>query len=256
MEQNLNELFWNASVDEIKKGYITRDDNYICIICGERFVKGQIYPIDTNLYDAKKAAQLHITSQHQSMLDYMISMNTNFLGITEIQKQLIRLLATGTPDKEVANQMGINASTVRNHKYRLREKEKQAKLFLALMQLLQEEQDKPLTVIDDTKLCETSKTATMVDDRYDVTEIEKEKIIKTYFDEVGRLKNYPAKEKRKIIVLEQISTQFKKGKLYNEIEVNRILERIYEDYVSLRRALIEYGFMERKNGGEGYWVKE
>lgn len=256
MEENLNALFWNASLEEIKKGYIEQKESYVCIVCGEQFIKGEIYPIENKLYDAEKATKLHIKATHESMLSYMLGMNTNFLGVTEIQKQLITLLATGAADKEVATQMGINASTVRNHRYRLREKEKQAKLFLALMQLLQEEQDKPLTVVDDSKLCETSKTATMVDDRYDVTESEKEKIIKTYFDEVGCLKNYPAKEKRKIIVLEHLSTQFKKGKLYSEAEINRILGRIYEDYVSLRRALIEYGFMERKNGGDSYWVKE
>lgn len=256
MEENLNALFWNASLEEIKKGYMEQSESYVCIICGEHFVKGEIYSVENKLYDAEKAMKLHNQAAHGSMLSYMLGMSTHFLGITEIQKQLVTILATGAADKEVATQMGINASTVRNHRYRLREKEKQAKLFLAFMQLLQEAQDKPLAVVDDSKLCETSKTATMVDDRYDVTETEKEKIIKTYFDEVGRLKTYPAKEKRKIIVLQHLATQFKKGKLYSESEMNRILGRIYEDYVSLRRALIEYGFMERKNGGDSYWVKE
>lgn len=256
MEENLNELFWNADIEDIKKGYINRDSDYVCIVCGETFTKGQIYSIEGNLYDAEKTAQLHISAQHQSMLHYMLGMNTSFLGITDIQKQLIELLASGRSDKEVAAAMGINASTVRNHRYRLREKEKQAKLFLALMQLLQEAQSKPLTRIDETKLCETTKTATMIDDRYDTTEAEKNKILSTYFDEVGRLKNYPAKEKRKIIVLGHISALFKKGQFYTEAEINRTLERIYEDHVTLRRALIEYGFMDRIDGGKKYWIKE
>ena len=61
--------------------------------------------------------------------------------------------------------MGIHPSTVRNHKYRLREKEKQAKLFLALMQLVEASQDEPIQQVEGTMLHSTSKTATMVDDR-------------------------------------------------------------------------------------------
>jgi hypothetical protein len=56
--------------------------------------------------------------------------------------------------------------------------------------------------------------------------------------------------------LEEISKNFSKGKTYSEKEVNRILQRVYEDYVSLRRALVEYGFIERTNDGRKYWLKE
>ena len=256
MDENLNELFWNADLEALKEGYMTREMDYVCIICGETFTKGQIYSADGNFYDAHKSAELHIAKKHHSMLHYLLGMNTNFLGITEIQKQFIEMLATGISDKEVATKMSISPSTVRNHRYRLREKEKQAKLFLALMQLLQDAGNRPLSLVENSKLEETSKTATMVDDRYNTTEAEKQKILSTYFDEVGKLKNYPAKEKRKIIVLSHISTLFKKGRFYSELEVNRTLKRIYEDHVTLRRALIEYGFMDRVDGGKQYWIKE
>ncbi|MBE3101811.1 MAG: DUF2087 domain-containing protein, partial [Firmicutes bacterium] len=59
-----------------------------------------------------------------------------------------------------------------------------------------------------------------------------------------------------IIVLEEITKNFSKGKSYSEKEINVILKRIYEDYATIRRALIEYGFIERKNDGSSYWVKE
>ncbi|MCI1580038.1 MAG: DUF2087 domain-containing protein, partial [Clostridium beijerinckii] len=72
----------------------------------------------------------------------------------------------------------------------------------------------------------------------------------------GGLKSYPAREKKKIIVLEEISRNFSKGKQYSEKEINRILKRVYEDYVTIRRALIEYGFIERKKDGSSYWIKE
>ncbi len=75
-------------------------------------------------------------------------------------------------------------------------------------------------------------------------------------DETGAIKTYPSKEKKKIIILKEVVKNFSKGKIYSEKEINRILKRIYEDYASLRRALVEYGFIERSNDCSGYWVKE
>ncbi|MFR2551837.1 MAG: DUF2087 domain-containing protein [Clostridioides difficile] len=39
--------------------------------------------------------------------------------------------------------------------------------------------------------------------------------------------------------------QFERGKKYSEKEVNQILESIYDDFATIRRYLIEYGFMSR-----------
>ena len=62
---------------------------------------------------------------------------------------------------------------------------------------------------------------------------------------------------KKIIVMKEVIKNFKKDAVYTETEVNRILKRIYEeDYPSLRRALIEYGFMERTADGSVYRVRE
>jgi hypothetical protein len=138
----------------------------------------------------------------------------------------------------------------------LREKEKQAKLFLSLMDLFSMKTDKNINKLEKEVICDAHKTATAVDDRYNITDKEKEDIIKIYINENGGLKSYPVKEKKKIIVLNEIVKNFSKGKNYSEKEVNRILKRVYEDYATLRRALVEYGFIERKNDGSNYWVKE
>ena len=96
-------------------------------------------------------------------------------------------------------------------------------------------------------------TARMLDDRYNVTESERRKIIATYFDETGALKECPAREKKKIVVLEVIAQNFQPGRSYPEKEVNRILERIHPDHAYIRRLLIEYGFLERTRSGSEYW---
>lgn len=74
-------------------------------------------------------------------------------------------------------------------------------------------------------------------------------------DENKALKSYPAKEKKKIILLKEISKNFVEGKKYKEVEINRILKRIYEDNVSIRRDLINYGFLDRTKDCKEYWVK-
>ncbi len=49
-----NEFFWRASIDEIEKGLVETEEYIKCIVCEEIFIKGRIYEIGGNLYDAKK----------------------------------------------------------------------------------------------------------------------------------------------------------------------------------------------------------
>ena len=72
-----------------------------------------------------------------------------------------------------------------------------------------------------------------------------------YFDEDGRLLTMPRKQSRKLAVLDLIASRFVPGVHYLEVEVNRELIGIYPDYVALRRALIDFGLMDRADGR--YW---
>lgn len=256
MDTKYKELFWTAGLKEIKTGLIESDTDFKCIICEESFEKGRIYEIDSKLYDAGKAAEIHIGEKHGSMLEYLLNMNPAFTGLSEVQKQLLSLMAEGLSDKEAAKKLGVAQSTIRNHRFKLREKEKQARLFLSIMDLLSKNTERKISSMDKDDLCDAHKTATTLDDRYNISDKERESIIKSYISENGGLKSYPVKEKKKIIVLSEIAKNFFKGKVYPEKEINRILKRIYEDYATLRRALIEYGFLDRTNDGSSYWVKE
>lgn len=257
MENKNCEIFWNASIDEIKNGYVCSDGEIRCLVCGERFEQGQIYQIDSKFYDASKAVQIHIKKDHGSMLNYIVNMNSTFTGISEAQSNMILLFAEGFSDKEIATKLGLAQSTIRNHRYKLREREKQAKLFLAVMELLSNSTKKNINMMDDSIICDAHKSATTLDDRFNITDKEKEKTIATYMDENGGLKTYPSKEKKKIIILEAIAKNFKRNEKYSEKQVNMILKRIYEeDYITLRRALVEYGFLDRPNDCSSYWVKE
>ncbi len=248
-------MLWEVKQEDIARGYSEEEDAFKCVICETCFEKGEIFLMQGHYYDAERAAQAHLKDKHGSMLDYILELNNSYTGLTPMQTRIISYMASGMTDKAIAAELNVASSTVRNHRYKLREKEKQAKVFLALMTLLSETTQAPIQKMTNDKLIDNHVTATMIDDRYDVTDKEREKILNSYFTEMGALKQFPAKEKRKIIVLRQLIKQFKSGTEYSEREVNQILKRIFDDYVTLRRALIEYGFLERTYDGSKYWIK-
>ena len=97
-----------------------------------------------------------------------------------------------------------------------------------------------------------------MDERYGIEQVERDKVLATYFKDGldGAIDVIPSKEKKKLIILQHILKRFEIGKQYSEKEVNNILKTVHTDYVSLRRHLIEYGFMDRNDNGSSYWVKE
>jgi hypothetical protein len=69
----------------------------------------------------------------------------------------------------------------------------------------------------------------------------------------GRLREIPAKHKKEQAVVRWLITKFEPGVCYSEHQVNAILAQYFEDYVSLRRCLINFGLMQRKRDGSSYW---
>ncbi len=251
---NLDERFWSSSLEDLMQGYAydSLKEAYICIICGKLYEKGIIYNEKGINAEAEKAAKLHIESEHSSMFEFFINMDKKYSGLTELQKELLVMFYNGFTDKEIVEkQGGGSTSTIRNHRFSMKEKEKQAKIFLAIMSLLNSKSKREESFI------EIHRGAKMVDERYSTTEKEKEKIITTYFEnsENGKLITFPSKEKKKIVVLQHIMQSFEFGKRYTEKEINEVLEGFYSDFVTIRRYLIEYGFMDREKDCSYYWVR-
>ena len=66
-----------------------------------------------------------------------------------------------------------------------------------------------------------------------------------------RLTQIPAARGKRRIVLGRLAMEFEPGLRYPEREVNLILEAFHADYTSLRRYLIDEGFLSREGGI--YW---
>lgn len=250
---NVSDSFWNSSIDELKQGYIRENDYYVCLLCGKRTELGVIYPVDGVYYDAEKYMRIHIEHTHGSVFEYLIVLDKKLTGLTDHQNSLLHLFHQGKSDSEIQKEMDIgSASTIRNHRFVLKEKERQSKVFLVMMELLKEKDQHAPSIVD------IHKSATMVDDRYNITQDEAEKVLKKYFPDGtdGPLSNFKMQQKHKLIVLREITKRFQGNHNYTEKEVNEILKTVYEDHVTLRRYLIDYGFLDRQPDGSQYWLKE
>jgi len=248
-----SEIFWNASLEEMKLGYTEDQNRFTCLLCGEEIQKGVIYPHENILYDAERFIRLHIEQMHGSVFDYLLGLDKKLTGLTEHQTVLLRNFYAGKTDKEVQEEMGIgSSSTIRHHRFVLKEKERQAKTLLAIMELLKEKDQYASAFVA------PHKHATMVDDRYDITTDEQKKVLDKYFLEglTGPLNKFPPKEKQRLIVLRAIADRLDPKVIYTEQELNHILSSIYDDYVLIRRYLIEYALIDRKADGSAYWVKK
>ena len=80
-----------------------------------------------------------------------------------------------------------------------------------------------------------------------------EKVLRDYLRPDGSLKEIPTQLKKKRVVYEHIVTQLEPGRHYTEKEVNELLKSFHEDMVSIRRDLIDLGFLNRQPDGSAYW---
>lgn len=252
-KMEISELFWDANAEQLKVGYVEEKEDYVCLLCGERVEKGIIYPEATVLYEAERYMKHHIEKEHVSVFHYLIGLNKKLTGLTDHQNSLLRLFYEGKSDADIQAELSIgSASTIRNHRFVLKEKERQAKIFITMMELLKEKDSHAPTFLP------LHKTATMVDERYNITKEEQEEIEKKFFSKGidGPLIKFPKKEKQKLATLRVIIQRFDLERVYKEKEINEVLKNVYADYVTLRRYLIEYGFLDRKDDGSEYWVKK
>lgn len=246
-------------IDELKFGYNynKKSEKYSCSICEKEFYDGEIYTLDGKFYEAKKMIKLHIQKEHGDMFNILLSNDNKYLGMTENQRELLRMIYLGMTDNEIAKKNGVAASTVRHQRFVFREKAKQARMYLALYELAVQSEDNPSALDKASQIVEVHKGAKMVDERYLVTEAEEEDIIKAMFSSLSplKLKIFSSKEKKKIVILKKIAEQFDKNQHYTEKELNTIIREIFDDYATIRRYMIEYGFMERTNDCKEYWLK-
>jgi hypothetical protein len=88
---------------------------------------------------------------------------------------------------------------------------------------------------------------------FEYTETELE-TVKNYFETLDppKLIVFPSKEKKKYLCLLVIRHIFDFDVIYHEKEITELLKPVYHDFVSIRRYLVDYGFLTRKSDGSEY----
>ncbi|MBU5310672.1 metalloregulator ArsR/SmtB family transcription factor [Tissierella carlieri] len=75
----------------------------------------------------------------------------------------------------------------------------------------------------------------------------KGKVIESFF-KYNKLKEIPVQKKKKQIILEKIVESFERDRTYTEKEVNLIIADFHDDFCTIRRDLVGFNLMERKDG--------
>lgn len=225
-------------------GFVTQENEYVCLYCGKAFNKDQIFELEGSLFNGHYAVQEHVEKQHGGSLKAMLGLPVETTGISQTQKNLMQLLSLDLTDQEIAEQLEISPSTIRNHRFKLKEKKRQALYFIATMDLLEEVNH---------KLAANEVSIQNYDERFQIAENDRSKVLQTFIGKDGRATNIPSKEKNKIILLQQLATSFSDQKVYSETEVNQLIMKMFDDYVTIRRYMIQYGFLARTNDGKKYW---
>jgi ArsR family transcriptional regulator, arsenate/arsenite/antimonite-responsive transcriptional repressor len=84
-------------------------------------------------------------------------------------------------------------------------------------------------------------TAEVEEDAY------RDKVLRTFIKR-GRLTQFPAQYKKRLIILDKLVEEFELGRVYSEQEVNQILVEFHEDVATLRREMIDHRLMAREGG--------
>jgi hypothetical protein len=67
----------------------------------------------------------------------------------------------------------------------------------------------------------------------------------------GRLTSLPSRATYRLAALSVLAERFERDHLYDELEVNAILAHDAPDPATLRRLLVDHGYLGRRNGT--YW---
>lgn len=238
---------------ELEDGIRETADGFVCIVCGARFERGVVYLVGERYLESRRAAAEHVGSVHGGMLRVLLALPASVSGFSELQKKIIDGMSRGCSDREIAHELGGKAeSTIRNHRFQFRRRWMEAKVMVAIGKILEKSE------MEGQRFIQFHKSMPIHDERTMTTHEEAEKILKRCMQRDGSLVmiKFPRKEKEKLVVLKRIMHVFDPECRYSEKEVNALLQPIWEDYVTVRRYLIEYRFLGRKPDGSEYWVNE
>jgi hypothetical protein len=82
--------------------------------------------------------------------------------------------------------------------------------------------------------------------------------VKRFLDKDMKVRIWPTKDDKKVVVLRYIAGKFECGRFYTEKEVNEVIEKwhTFGDYFLIRRELVDRELLKRFRDGSKYWKEE
>lgn len=161
---------------------------------------------------------------------------------------------------DLAERVGLAESTTSHHLSRLREAQL-VKLRMAGNQRLYRANPsgiaKVKTLVADMEKMPVKPEPRISDNRW-IAELgwsEADQQVLAAHTMSGQLTRLPAKQKKLLVILRWLITLFEPDRFYTEREVNEVLQTVHtDDYVGLRRDLVDFGYLRRERGGGKYWL--
>ena len=82
------------------------------------------------------------------------------------------------------------------------------------------------------------------------------KVLREFLTPDGSIRDFPVQERKLRVILRYALQTFEAGQRYSEKEVNARLKRYHPDSATLRRALVDLGWLQRQSTGQAYWRAE
>lgn len=217
MQDSWRNRLLEAEEATVRRGY---DAAYRCLFCQAQS-------------GGEEAAQAHLAGAHGSVLAALLQLEKGLTGLTDKQKDLIRLWQSGVSDAQIAAQTGVSTSTLRNQRFALREREREARLLLMILSLSGLSALRPGKAIGHTSRREG---------------------IDQFFQQ-GKLLSMPARESKKELVMQRFAALFTPGQTYTHREVRDIISPVWEDHAFVRRWLVDHHVLQRTTDGRTYWME-
>lgn len=138
----LNMEFKELTLEELTRGYVWSEEEqlYQCIFCGDKFEEGLIYSSRGKSVNAHRAMQEHIFDEHGSVFECLLDLDKQMNGLSDAQKDVLEGLYYEKDNKEIGEEMGISDATVRTYKFNLQKMKRRARIFLAMMEQIENEE--------------------------------------------------------------------------------------------------------------------
>ena len=137
---------------------------------------------------------------------------------------------------ELADRLGLTPATISHHMRRL--------VAARLVDVAPDAQSRIYSLRTDA----IREISTSVLNQRAAPETEEENAVLRAFFDGPRLRRLPASRKKRVIVLHRLLERFAPDRAYPEAQVNEMLREAHDDVATLRRELVDSGFMVRDRG--------